>query len=253
MHQRLSLAYLVQTPLVWGAPVIMLLLVSCSPKARLVGEVRDGFGKPLSDVEVSIPSTAFKSTTGSNGKYAVPFAPGKFSVSFVKNGYSSYSLSQEVSVETTVPLAMVTLYKRPPEQGVWFLGSDNYIQIRQGKLITTGGDRSHFAWAYQMTYRVGPDFTQLSTQNLYRFLDNSPEPLALFKLSEQGILATRAESFAGMGDTHGTVIKENNKVVADGMTLREAPIGPGRYAYVKVSQEFFAGRISAPVFPFEIR
>jgi hypothetical protein len=109
MSKGLSSGYRLQACLIGTAVTAMLILASCGPKARVVGEVRDGFGKPLRDVDVSIPTTAFKDRTGSDGKYAIPFAPGKFSLGFARSGYSSYSVNQEVSVETTVPLAMITL------------------------------------------------------------------------------------------------------------------------------------------------
>jgi hypothetical protein len=232
-------------------------LVSCGPKARIVGEVHDGFGKPLAGVAVSIPNTAFQTMSGSSGKYTLPFAPGKFSVAFAKADYSSYNLAQDVSVETTVPLALVTLYKRPQEQAIWLCGSSDYVQVRQGRLATSGADRKNFAWVYQMSYRVAGDFTKVPRQKAYQFMDNFPAPLALLKVSDQGVLATRSEGFMGMGDTRGTVIKEETKEVADGMTLREVLLEPGRYAYVKLDRDpvmgMNTGRIAAPVFPFEVR
>jgi hypothetical protein len=58
----------------------MLILTSCGPKARIVGEVRDGFGNPLSDVEVSIPGTALKTTSNRRGEYSITYVPGRFTV-----------------------------------------------------------------------------------------------------------------------------------------------------------------------------
>jgi hypothetical protein len=215
----------------------------------VVGEVHDGFGKPLGDVEISMQTTAYKATTGSNGRYAVPFAPGKFTMSFQRLGYSTYSVTQEISVETTVPLATVTLYKRPPEQGVWFFGSSDYVQIRQGRLVTARGKPRDSGWLLQTNYQLGNDFTRLSQQKVYRFLDSSPAPLALFKVSAEGVLAARLERWFE-SQIRGTRIKDETKRVEDGMTVREASLGQGRYAYVKVDPE---GRISDPVFPFEVQ
>jgi hypothetical protein len=251
MFKWLSSGYRLQACLIGTAATAVLLLASCGPKARVVGEVRDGFGTPLRDVEVSIPTTAFKDRTGSNGKYAIPFAPGKFSLGFARSGYSSYSVNQEVSVETTVPLATITLYKHPPEKGIWLFGDNDYVAIRPGKLISAGGDRRNFAWTYQTTFRVSGDFTKVIQQKLFRFLDDSPEPLALLKVSDQGILATRAESWMGLGNTLGTRIKEDTKGVADDMMVREVSLGPGQYAYVRLDQN--SGQLSEPVFPFDVQ
>ncbi|MGO9129968.1 MAG: carboxypeptidase-like regulatory domain-containing protein [Polyangia bacterium] len=251
MCKPLSSSYWLQVSLIGCAGTVLLLLASCGPKARVVGEVRDGFGKPLPDVEVSIPTTAYKDRTGSNGKYAIPFAPGKFSLTFARAAYSNYSVNQEVSVETTVPLAAITLYKHPPEKGIWLFGDNDYVAIPPGKLISAGGDRRNFAWTYQTTFRVAGDFTRVMQQKVFRFLDDSPEPLALLKVSDQGILATRAESWMGLGNTLGTRIKEDIKGVADDMMVREVSLGPGQYAYVRLDQN--SGRLSGPVFPFAVQ
>lgn len=93
----------------------MLLLASCSTKAHIVGEVRNGFGKPLRDVEASISTTAFKDRTRFNGEYSIPSAPSKFSLSFVRSGYSSYSVNQEVYVKPQYLLAAIAMYKRISE------------------------------------------------------------------------------------------------------------------------------------------
>jgi hypothetical protein len=226
------------------------MLVACGPRARIVGEVHDGFGHPLRDVDVSIPTTTFKDTTGSSGKYSVAFAPGKFSVNFAKPGYSSFSLNQEVSVETKVPLEVVTLYKHPDSNGIWLLGSSDYEVIPAGKLVVSGADRKVFAWVYQMSYRVTGHFAQIPAQSVYQFIDSSPEPLMLMKVSDQGMLAKRAEGFMGIGNTTGTVVKETAKKVDSNMALREVSLEPGRYAYVRHDG---SGRFSDPVFPFEIQ
>jgi hypothetical protein len=108
-----------------------------------------------------------------------------------------------------------------------------------------------------MSYQVAGDFTKVSRQKAYQFMDNFPVPLALLKVSERGVLATRSEGFMGMGDTRGTIIKEETKQVADGMTLHEVLLDPGRYVYVKLDRDpvlgMNTGRIAAPVFPFEIQ
>ena len=237
--------------------IIVLALSSCGPRARIEGEVRDAFGKPLGDVDVSIPNTAFKSATGSNGKYMLPFAPGKFSLTFAKLGYSEYSIIHEVSVETAVPLAVVTLYKKPQENGIWFFGKTDYIPVPPGKLLTGGSDPRNFAWVYQMSYSVDGAFTAIAQQKLYQFMDNVPVPLALLKVGDKGVLAMRSETFGGIGGTQQTVIKEETKDIAKGMTLREVSLGPGRYAYVSLGRDpimgMNTGRIAAPVFPFEIK
>jgi hypothetical protein len=68
MHHVPSSRLATQVRFVACTAAVAFFLVSCGPKARIVGEIHDGFGKPLSDVDVSIPNTAFKSASGSNGR-----------------------------------------------------------------------------------------------------------------------------------------------------------------------------------------
>ena len=135
---------------------------SCGPKARATGEVHDGFGKSLAGVEVSIPGTALKTTAGSNGQYSISYVPGKFSINYSKDGYTTFNLNQDVSVETTVPLQVVVLYKKASDKGVWLFGDSDYMSLKSAKVLTSGGDRRQFAWVYKMTYCVVGDFTPVA-------------------------------------------------------------------------------------------
>lgn len=58
--------------------IVLSVSTSCGPRARATGEVYDGFGKPLAGVDVSIPGTTLKGTTGSSGEYSISYVPGKF-------------------------------------------------------------------------------------------------------------------------------------------------------------------------------
>lgn len=231
-----------------------ILQLACGPKAQIAGEVRDGFGQPLPGVEVTIPATAFKAVSGSDGRFVMPFAPGRFSVQFAKPGYTAHSLAQDVAVETKVPLAPVALYKLPESQGLWAFGARDYVPVQPVKLQVTGGDRTNFAWSYQKTYRVGGQFAQLPRQTPHRFMAQVPGQLVLVKVSSAGVVATRSENFMGFGEDTVKALKDTVQTIAEDLSLREVELQPGRYAYVKFEGDLFAGgRVAEPVFPFEVK
>jgi hypothetical protein len=181
---------------------------------------------------------------------------GKFSVAFNKNGYLSFTVPQDVAVETTVPLQTVTLYKLPATPGVWFLGAKDYVLLNSGRLIVSGADRRQFRWVYNMSYRVSADFVKLPQQSQYRFLDNHSSRLVLLKVGDNGIVASRAEAWSGEGQTKGMSIQDTWKKVAEGMGVREVSLAPGKYAYVALhSSNYGYGptRLGEPVFAFEVQ
>lgn len=238
------------------AVVITTSATSCGPKARVIGEVKDNFGHPIANVEVSIPSTALKTRTDASGKYNLHCVAGKFSVAFAKDGYLGVSVSQDVAVETTIPLQAVTLYRLPATPGLWFYGDNHYVPLSAGKLIVSGADRRQFQWVYNMSYRVSGDFVKLPQQPQYRFLDNHKSRLALLKVGDNDIVAARAESWSGAGETKGSVIKDSWQQLAEGIGVREASLTPGRYAYVALhSSNYGYGptRLGEPVFAFEVQ
>ena len=238
------------------ATTITLLLASCGPKARIVGEVDDNFGRPLAGVEVSIPSTALKTTTNKKGEYTLAYVAGKFSVNFSKDGYIGTNVAQDVAVETTVPLQAVVLYKRPPTPGLWFFGSTDYVPLAPGRLVTSGGDRRHFAWVYNMSYQVTADFPKLPRGKQYKFFDNHPSHLVLLKVGDNGLVATRSESFNGFGQTRASVINDDWKQLADGVGVRQVSLTKGRYAYVATYDTNYGmgpRRFGDPVYAFEVQ
>lgn len=214
--------------------MLFALCFSCGPKARIVGEIHDGFGNPLQGVEITIPGTALKSTTDARGQYDIAYVPGKFVVDFRKDQYTSVEMNEEVSVETKVPMQTVILYKRPPTQGLWFFGANDYVPLTPGHLSVTGNDRSRFAWVYQIAYRVTGTFTQVKPGKICQFLDTHSVHLVLVRVGDGGLFATRRESFSGMGGTAAAAIKDNSRKLNDGVALRETLLKPGRYAYVGV-------------------
>lgn len=235
-------------------------LIALTCKAQVTGVVQDGFRNPLGNVEVSITGTTLKTTTRGSGEYSLRYVPGKFAIHFAKEGYTDFTVNQDVSVETNVPLETVVLYKLPSEQGIWFFGPNDYIPLKTGRLNLIGGSREKFQWVYDMTYQVFGEYTRIPQAESYRFLDTSPAKLVLLKVGDNNVVATRRENFAGMGNTNAVAIKDNWKEIAtkEGVRIgvRQVSLQPARYVYVALRSRDAMGMgpedLVSPVYLFEV-
>lgn len=242
---------------------------SCGPRAQISGTVTDGFGRPLPGAVVSIATTSFKTTTGQDGKYRLEYAPGTFSVLFAKNGFTSDQVSQSVTVATSVPLQDVILYQRPPAPGIWLMQDGKYVAVANGAYRVTN---AHVPGQVQygteiggqdfVSYYLTGTFTKARTSARYRFVDTTlpcdclgppatpsapgetihfdkSTRLTLFGLNEAGLLGVRVVKTGLLSRETQlqsmTVINEKMSQLEQGMTLREASLAPGLYAFVRIT------------------
>ena len=242
------------------AVMAVICITSCGPKAQLTGMVKDAFGTPIADVEVSIPTTSFKTLTSQDGKYHLQFAPGSFSVYFAKHGFSSKSVSQSVSVETSVPLQDVVLYERPPSAWIWLMQGRRYVKIAPGTfqvLNTRTGDSGGFSERVMATYMLSGQYTKVQPGRI-DFIDSEPScdcvgpslsegvrqwttstRLTLFRLSDNGVLGLHDTQYVISSpisiEMRGlTPIQDNVTPIGSGMVLRTAMLSPGRFAFVRM-------------------
>jgi hypothetical protein len=94
--------------------------VACA-KPLVVGQVVDQCEKPLEGAKVAIANSQFSATTNQDGKYRVDFLPGRFAVTFTKEGYSSARLDLDIQTKDRFPAQTVILWKLPGEPGIFAL------------------------------------------------------------------------------------------------------------------------------------
>lgn len=218
------------------AIVPVFLLTACGPRAKVAGEVRDGFGSALQGVAVSVPGTQFKAVTDTEGRYEIQYAPGRFQVNFTKDGYLAKTLDFEVVTETEVPAEQVVLIKIPQEAGVYFWGAEDYVSLGSGKLEFSSVEHG-FSWDQPLrtdTYRVDGEFVRVASPSLLRFVDNVPHPMGLFALDSEGYIMVRQKAWLSTKDDV-TPIKEATNRLAEGIVERTAELAPGLYAFAQVS------------------
>ncbi len=80
--------------------IILTLMVGCQQKPELEGKVVDASQHPLSGITVRIGGSTWVTTTNGDGKYTIPFAPGKITVIYSGHCYKN----QERKIEVTSPV-----------------------------------------------------------------------------------------------------------------------------------------------------
>ena len=240
-------------------------LFSCGKKARIVGEVLDGFGKPLKDVTVSIEGTTFKVTTDGNGKYSVAYVPGKINVLFSKDNYTSATLEFNIATESKLPAQTVTLHKIPSEQGIFLFGDSDYIPLKKGKLSLKSKKFPKAGWGGAMSennYIVIGEFVSIEKGTHLKFFDNDKNPLGLFKLTDDGVILVRTTFWLGTKDK-AQMIKDVYKKIGEHIGIREISLDKGKYAFVALGEGIgrigsgehgiFGSPVREPVYIFEVK
>jgi hypothetical protein len=203
-------------------------------KARIVGQVVDGFGNPLKDALASIEFTTFTGVTDEKGQYTVGYVPGKFQLRITKAGYTSETLPLEVAVETTFPAAPVTLYRIPDGQGVWIIGESDYVPLPRGKLSFNSKEFPPFSQGkplFKETYTVTGDFVAIDAGTELAFLDNDAHNQQLFAVAAQGVILSRAKTWGGTKD-EAQILPDKVVEIAPGVWLRRVTLAEGSYAFV---------------------
>lgn len=238
----------------------LLLMTGCGNKPLITGEVFDGFGAPLKDTVVAIESTTFKTTTDAGGKYSVEYVPGKVRLRITKDGYTAADASFDIAAASTYPAQRVTLYKIPPQRGLFLFAQSDYVQIARGRvnqqlkktevslmdpnfyslMATYGGDK------HEDLFSAIGGFTDVPAGTKIRFLakdEQKSDSQPLFKLNDDGLILTREYFVSSHKDKYQTLSYEE-KQLGNGTVLREVTLERGRYAFVTLANDVKQGRDS---------
>lgn len=107
---------------------LLLALNGCEGGA-IRGIVVDPLRQPLADVSVKITNTGFVATSSDNGTYTLKYAPGQFSVTWAKPGYTSANLSLQVTERMQFPADTVILWPAPTQDGLHLLGASSLTPL----------------------------------------------------------------------------------------------------------------------------
>jgi hypothetical protein len=124
--------------------------------AILHGTVRDYFGNPIEEVEVTVEhNNTFAALTDRNGEYSVHYGPGTFTVSYSKPGYTRQEVALCLPSEERFPMEDIIVCRVPKEKGVYWYNQDNLVPLKENKMGEIG---SKFRLSENYTIEKTPIF-----------------------------------------------------------------------------------------------
>lgn len=87
---------------------------------EIEGHVKDVFGRPVQDVNVSIENSRFQARTDAGGHYHIPYVPGQFTLVISKRGYTTHRIPLSLSGAARFPMQDVVVYPIPQVEGIYY-------------------------------------------------------------------------------------------------------------------------------------
>ena len=115
---------------------------SFSRQGTMTGQVMDGFGKVVKDVEVKIKGTEFAAKTDGNGQYSIKYNSGKVVVSYRKKGYARQTSSLNIRETSPVSMPRLTFWKYPESGGVFLIRMEDYKKFEYASFNSERDDNS---------------------------------------------------------------------------------------------------------------
>ena len=120
---------------------VVLWLASCAREPRLQGVVLDIWDNPVAGATVVMDDLPERPLTDRNGKFDLPYLPGKHKI---KAGHQAYVQEhQEVEVPpdpATSEKILFHLYKKPERAGFYVVSTADYVQLEPQHVVQKGGD-----------------------------------------------------------------------------------------------------------------
>ncbi len=230
------------------------LVVACGAdesQARISGLVVDHAGRPLPGANVSIEQSAYKATSGPDGRYTIPFAPGTFKVVYTMDGMTRTSVEHSIQGEVAFPAADIQLYPKPAEAGVYLLTDDGPKKLERAELdkqtLSSGW------YSSERKYFCTGEGGLSTTAGKVRFIDSSPATMLPAKAGGYGLLLHEK----GEETPFNGVFQDAKEYVGDDrLVVRSFDVEPGNYAFVTFGEEGRSGRKIDPeagCLPFKVQ
>lgn len=256
------------------AAMLVAILEGCRGRPQISGEIRDNFGLPLAGAQVEVAGTAFAATTGRDGTYTIAYVPGAIKLEVSKDGYVPAGLELNVAVETRVPAKAITLYKKPPGQGLYFVGASDYVPLTRVRLVVRNQNLGFRGWDqpgavsyYQLDGIADKTLAHLPCERAARasFVDSEPASVRLFQAPWDGYTVLAREYSTTMSRDTARRVKEDPSSRQPGFIVRTARLECGfLYAFVAkgAGAQFcdigcggmpFGAPLAEPAYAFEFR
>lgn len=242
---------------------LFFLSTGCSKK-NVEGVVKDPFGKGVEGVMVQVLKSQFKTMTNGSGKYSVDFAPGSFTIQFSKPGYTTLQIDLTIQEKSHFPAETITLYPIPKEQGIFYVGDSELLQLHAVPVVEM---KQEISWPPQIHYVYSlvnrpEDNKEQSKKGINikagktMFIDTYPKPAKLFKLGNGSVIQDVTSSFGGF-NYHFNGVRDDtlSEIGKEKLLIRTVDLEPGNYAWCGTVQMFFGGirpDKGLPCFPFTV-
>ena len=200
---------------------------------------------------MSIQQSAYKATSGPDGRYTIPFAPGTFKVVYTMDGTTSTSVEHSIQGEVAFPAADIQLYPKPTEAGVYLLTDDGPRKLQSAtmdKQTLSGG-----WYSSEQKYFCTAEGDLTTTAGKVRFIDAFPATMLPAKAGGYGLLLHKK----GEETPFNGVFKDTKEYVGDErLVIRSFDVEPGNNAFVTFGEEGRAGRKIDPeagCLPFKVQ
>lgn len=208
-------------------------LASCS-SPRVEGVVQSPSGGGIGDVTVAIEGSAFSTTTGGNGGYSLEYAPGSFTLSFRKPGYTSAELQLSLSEKTRFPAEPITLYPMPATPGVYYLLEDELVSLDQRPIIRTD---QVGAMQSRHQFSVSTESLPMLRAGEIIFVDATNETMQLAAVNSDGLVYDVAYQFMTGRPIYQEYVEDATEEVGlEKLRLRRVNLAAGRYAWIQLGR-----------------
>lgn len=244
--------YLLKLRIILFITFTSLMAFSCLKSNRIEGKVVDFFGQPINDVEITIENSNFKSLSDKNGLYEIDYAPGDVKLVYLKNGYSENELHLNISEKSFFPAKDIKLIQMPIHKGICLMANNKYLELPKAELRNEFQENS-FSWNGILSltkYWTFGIYRQVKQDTILYFIDNDNIDNKLFKLDNSGVIGEVQRFWSENKNTFYSI--QESYSTYEKMTIRSMKLEEGKYAFVKIQNNFGNVTLEEPLYLFEV-
>jgi len=213
-------------------PMVLLLFVSnvlyAFDTGTFHGRVIDGFGKPLTAVDVvsSSDGSRSKAISDQTGNFTVNYHAGNIKLTFKKEGYVLFNIPLTLDETSELSLGDITLWKIPPKGGLFIVGNSDYTEINPTEYYSESSSKER-----QFYVKGTPTVIKSREFKIIDFQTDSPlvTGKTLYRVDSKGspgsIVFYPSQKY-NLNQTEDVYSK-----IADNVGMRKINLPPGRYFY----------------------
>ncbi len=213
-------------------PMVLLLFVSnilyAFDTGTFRGKVIDGFGKPITAVDVvsSSDGSRSKAISDQTGNFAVNYHAGNIKLTFKKEGFVSFNIPLSLDETSELSLGDITLWKIPLKGGLFVVGSSDYAEINSTEYYSESSSKER-----QFYVKGSPTAIKSREFKIIDFQTDSPlvTGKTLYSVDSKGSLGSIL--FYPSQKYNLNRAEDTYSKIADNVGMRKINLPPGRYFY----------------------